>query len=323
MSDIIDFGGQFCSAAIVFLVTSAWGPGLRRLKAWAADDPSSGSPPPGEEGRPDRLRALAEAGDSDAQYWMGRRYDDADPRDPVEAVKWYLKAAKKGFQEAVYRLKAMSREGDGVPPDVDEAERWLYRQLYQRTGERAGSGLAPGWRPPANGERRLGATPPLNPPPNAAPGAPQWGGVPMWVLASDLASGKTPLKILKKGAAGGDPQRLWQLGLANLTGEEVPKNFKRAAKLFRRAAESGSNKAACNLGVMLIQGFGIMADVPEGLRLIRKAAAEGCLEALYNLYVAYRGRCLLSAEEARECLTKAADAGFPPAMRELEKYRVK
>jgi hypothetical protein len=132
---------------------------------------------------------LAEAGDSDAQYWMGRRYDDADLRDPVEAVKWYVKAAKQGLQEAVYRLEAMGREGDGVPPDLGEAERWLYRQLYQRTGERAGAGLSPGERPLVDDQARLGGIEPWNAPPlaGAAPGPLGGGDVAFKILSAPRA----------------------------------------------------------------------------------------------------------------------------------------
>ena len=48
------------------------------------------------------FRALAEKGDADAQYNLGVMYGKGQgvPQDYAEAMRWYYKAAEKGFAEA-------------------------------------------------------------------------------------------------------------------------------------------------------------------------------------------------------------------------------
>jgi TPR repeat protein len=274
---------------------------------------------------------LARAGHSQAQYRLGRRYDDADPRDPAKAAKWYLKAAKQGLPEAMARLEAMSREGDGVPPGLDEVERWLKRKGEQRKGERrkgerAGAGPPPGGESPVNDDKRFETIEvqysPQAGPPALEPSKRGDGG--LWVVPAGPHRPGPEIKAFIKGAKRGDPVSTYQLGLANLLGDGVPKNLERAVELFRRSAESGVVEAAYGLGVMLLEGVGTEVDEAEGFRWLQKAANAGSPEALFNMYIAYRkDQGLVSAEEGERCLIKAAAAGFPPAMRELEKYRVK
>lgn len=77
----------------------------------------------------------ARAGDAAAQFALGAAYAagrDA-PRDPTEALYWYLKAAEAGHVDALNNLGVLHERGiDGVP-DLFEAERWY------RRGARAGS----------------------------------------------------------------------------------------------------------------------------------------------------------------------------------------
>ena len=47
------------------------------------------------------MKKLAEQGDAEAQFQLGRYYDNVDDapgtRDVVEAVKWYCKAAEQNI----------------------------------------------------------------------------------------------------------------------------------------------------------------------------------------------------------------------------------
>ena len=60
-------------------------------------------------------------------------YDDGKgvPQDYVEAVKWYRKAAEKGFAPAQVNLGRMYDEGAGVPQDYAEAVKWVRNAAEQ------------------------------------------------------------------------------------------------------------------------------------------------------------------------------------------------
>ena len=68
------------------------------------------------------LRALAEAGATEAQYALGVKYDTGEgvPQDAAEAVRWYRLAT-----EAQNNLGRMYHTGEGVPQDTEEAVRWF------------------------------------------------------------------------------------------------------------------------------------------------------------------------------------------------------
>ena len=73
------------------------------------------------------LRALAEAGATEAQYSLGVKYDTGRPsvpQDAAEAVRWYRLAAEQGLASAQNNLGVMYGDGLGVPQDAAEAVRW-------------------------------------------------------------------------------------------------------------------------------------------------------------------------------------------------------
>ncbi len=71
-------------------------------------------------------RLLAEQGDPDAQYYLGRMYDRriGVPEDNVEAVKWYRLAAEQDDAGAQFSLGVMYENGSGIPQDYAEAAKW-------------------------------------------------------------------------------------------------------------------------------------------------------------------------------------------------------
>ena len=76
------------------------------------------------------LRALAEAGATEAQYSLGVKYRTGEgvPQDAAEAVRWFRLAAEQGLASAQYNLGNMYRTGEGVPQDAAEAVRWWSRR---------------------------------------------------------------------------------------------------------------------------------------------------------------------------------------------------
>ena len=63
-----------------------------------------------------QLRALAEQGNAVAQYNLGFRYANGDgvPQDNAEAERWYRLAAYQGHADAQYSLGLMYQLGYGV-----------------------------------------------------------------------------------------------------------------------------------------------------------------------------------------------------------------
>ncbi len=85
---------------------------------------------------PERIKALradAESGDARAQYFMGKFLTESDP---VEATRWFRKAAEQGQRNAQTSMGFAYLEGRGVAKDEAEAARW-YRQAAEQ-----GEGLA-------------------------------------------------------------------------------------------------------------------------------------------------------------------------------------
>ena len=73
------------------------------------------------------LRPLAERGDPEAQYRIGRMYEFGAGYkvDKAQAVAWYRKAADQGHASAQGELGAIYFNGDGVPRDDAQAFRWF------------------------------------------------------------------------------------------------------------------------------------------------------------------------------------------------------
>lgn len=74
-------------------------------------------------------RPQADAGDAEAQYFVGQIYErglGAEP-DPERAASWYRKAAEQDYRAAQVSLGYLYESGLGVDPDPAEALRWYRR----------------------------------------------------------------------------------------------------------------------------------------------------------------------------------------------------
>jgi TPR repeat protein len=73
------------------------------------------------------LRPLANAGNPEAQVFIGLSYEFGDgvTKNTAEAVKWYRQAAEKGSIDAAYNLGTIYEEGNGVPKNMTEALKWF------------------------------------------------------------------------------------------------------------------------------------------------------------------------------------------------------
>jgi hypothetical protein len=73
------------------------------------------------------MLVLAEMGADYAQFQVGTMYELGQglDEDPVNAAKWYRKAAWQGLKAAQFYLGRMYLEGRGVPRNYAEAYVWL------------------------------------------------------------------------------------------------------------------------------------------------------------------------------------------------------
>lgn len=77
-----------------------------------------------EEAR-ERLLELAGDGDHEAEFYLGHLADESSPRNPVEALVWYKKAAAGGLLEAKHWVASFTYHGMGTSQDVLAAVRLL------------------------------------------------------------------------------------------------------------------------------------------------------------------------------------------------------
>ncbi|MGW5959525.1 tetratricopeptide repeat protein [Methylorubrum thiocyanatum] len=102
----------------------------------------------------------------------------------------------------------------------------------------------------------------------------------------------TAMRAFEAGAAKGDPQALYNLGVACAEGRAMPADPARAIDYYRRAAEGGSVLAAFNLGQAYRKGQGVAADPTQAARWYEQAAKGGHYKAgneLGILYIEGRG----------------------------------
>ena len=81
------------------------------------------------------------------------------------------------------------------------------------------------------------------------------------------------MRAFEAGAAKGDPQALYNLGVAYAEGRAVPADPARALDYYRQAAEGGSVLAAFNLGQAYRKGQGVAADPAQAARAAQALAA--------------------------------------------------
>src|ERR1017187_1665714 len=89
------------------------------------------SPP--DTQNPKVLRALAEQGYSDAQYYLGLnyRFGEGVPKDYGQSLSWLRKAAELGHREAQFYLALSYHDGIGTKRDDAESAVWLLKSADQ------------------------------------------------------------------------------------------------------------------------------------------------------------------------------------------------
>ncbi len=76
----------------------------------------------------DRYQRAAQAGDDDAQFYLGAFYSAGAgrPRSDAEAFRWFLRAADQGHSHAMLIVAGLNASGRGITKDNVTAYRWAY-----------------------------------------------------------------------------------------------------------------------------------------------------------------------------------------------------
>lgn len=94
---------------------------------------------------------------------------------------------------------------------------------------------------------------------------------------------KLAIYWLKKAAAQGHVEAMFQLGnaylLGNQTAKLVPEPDREAALWYFQAASAGHAEAQYHLGLLFLAGKGVVDSRKEAVAWFRKAAAQGHVEA--------------------------------------------
>lgn len=83
----------------------------------------------GRDATPSGLRRLAERGNPDAQFRMGRLCQASSSAGAAQkqALRWFSEAARHGHAQAQYDLGLMLLYGDGCDADTARGMHWLAR----------------------------------------------------------------------------------------------------------------------------------------------------------------------------------------------------
>ncbi len=175
----------------------------------------------------DVLSTRAESGDREAQFWMGRIYQEGRivEKDDEQARNWLLKSAEQEYVPAQYALGMMYWRKDNA-----NAATWLKRAAQHGDSE-SQSWLGAGY------EQGLFGTP-------------DYKEAVSWILRS---------------AKQGHPDAQDMLGQMYQKGEGVKQDYRMAAKWYRKAAQhvpnlGGAGQGRNNLGILYEQGLGVPKD---------------------------------------------------------------
>lgn len=241
-----------------------------------------------------RLTKLsADRGNPTGQLNFGISYafGQGHPKDDVEAVQWYRRAADQGLAPAQFHLACMYRDGRGGLPKSEADElKWL---------KLSAAGVYP------DAISNLGLM--------HAQGR---GGL----QKNEAMAVRLYQEAITLGSKGGQAN-LGQCYLAGKCG--LPRDDREAARLFILAADQGEATSNGNLAGMYFEGRGgLQRDTKEAERRIRLCAEQGLAFCQSNLaYSIETGMFGLAknSEAATEWYKKAAAQGNQPAIDALRR----
>ncbi len=248
----------------------------------------------------------SEMGSAWGTYNVARMHDHGIgvDKNPTEALRWYMKVASIGnpdllgqwsdlrseaeaIARANFRIGDMYADGNGVPKDSREAERW-----YERGVDMESAAAQAGW---SMAQVYL------------ANAYLQSKGVPL-----DYAEA---MSWMRKAAQHGYRHAQVNLGSMYRDGQGTPQNYGEAMHWYRYAADQGSAVAEWMIGGLYFRGWGVIRDFTEAAAWFRRAAEAGVPAAQWDLGLMYYHGYGVSKDlaTAQAWLQKAAARGYVPA----------
>ena len=194
------------------------------------------------------LFSIAESGDPEAQYWLGRIYEAGTllPLDKQKSAYWYQKSADQGYPRAEYWVCGKLADQDPL-----ESERCMWHAAEK-----------------------------------GVPEAQFWLGVAfeqnLWFGVTDK---QEALKWYKRAAEGDLADAENELGVHYRDGDGIEQNYVQAAHWFRKAAEhapdlGGAGQGRNNLGNLYEEGHGIPKDYVQAYMWLSLAHSEQGIDYL-------------------------------------------
>ncbi|MEI7733750.1 MAG: protein kinase [Verrucomicrobiota bacterium] len=235
-------------------------------------------PPDPQQETVKKYLKLAEQGDSEAMFNVGRCYFNGQgvTTNQQEAAKWYQKAAELGHADAMFQIGVCYATGKGVSQDRQEGFRWC-RKAAESGNKDAMFSLG---------------------------------------LCYKFGNGfvkdeKESTKWYRKAAEAGHVDAMVMLAYRYSIGTGVGKDDQESAKWYRKAAEAGHVDAMVMLAYNYSFGTGVEKDDQEAIRWFEKAANLGRTEAMDSLGKFYEDR---NNPEAVKWYRMAAEKGYSGAM---------
>ncbi|MDK4738178.1 MULTISPECIES: tetratricopeptide repeat protein [unclassified Rhizobium] len=123
-----------------------------------------------------------------------------------------------------------------------------------------------------------------------------------------------------KAAEGGDATSMFKYALLLMEGRDVPRDEKKADEWMKKAADAGQASAEFNWGQSLTADNPGIKGLQMALPYYEKAAQQGIADAQYavsQLYLNLPDLPQEKKEQAREWLSRAANAGFDTAQLDM------
>ena len=248
----------------------------------------------------------------------------------VGAVKWYRRAAERGYPAAQFCLGACYHHGVGVEKDVDAALKWYrkavaggYKDAQQSIDkllrERAGA-LSQREKNLDIREKNVAAMALLA---GVMDGGKQ-DKKDEYELFCDIASHEHDkgLGEEERICVGG---ALFMLGTYYIEGIPglIDKDFRKAFDYYRRAAKFNNPIAQHNIGYAYLRGDGVKTDFAEAVKWLRKAADQGFAGSQYVLGLCYeRGDGVpKNVAESIKWYRKAAEQGHVDAREAIQRLQ--
>ena len=209
-----------------------------------------------------RLETSAQNSDPEAQFQMGKKYEDGDgvEKDMEQAIFWYTKTAEQGHAEAQYRLgNIYSLYDDDEYNDDNDNNNNKEKAVFWYT-KAAEQGHA-------EAQFQMGK----------------------WYENDDSSLQNYLVAKLwyEKAANQGHAESQYNLGNIYRYGRGIPQEYSKAAYWYQQAAEQDYMEAQYNLGEMYYYGYGMKKDIEQAIFWYEKAANQGYANASYNLAKIY------------------------------------